>query len=115
MIITITIYKHWKLVITPTDWFIWPVWKRDWNQTYRTKQVEVAFKVQSIDRPTGSHYVARHAQTDFYIWILFVRLHFPLWHTFKDVAEIFPANYSWKDDPDYDKKYKQLANTGYFA
>lgn len=113
--ITITIYKNYKLILMFTDWFIWPVWKRNWDVTYSSEQIEVAFDTGSLDRPVGSHYIPLHAQTDFYIWFLFFKFHFPKWHTFEDVASIYPANYNWKDDPDYDKKYQQLANSGYFA
>lgn len=114
--ITITIYKNYKLVITPTDWFIWPVWKRDWNQTFKTKQIEIAFKwTDNTEKNYGTHYATYRAQTDFYIWVLFFRVHFPSWWTSEEVASIYPANYNWKDDPDYDEKYQRLADTGYFA
>lgn len=114
MTITINIYKRYFLVLTPTEWFIWPVWNRDWNHTYKAKQIEAAFDSDETGKQ-GQQYVVLAVKTDLYIKFLFFDLHFPWWKTNKDAASIYPANYKWQDDPDYNKKYQALIETEYFS
>lgn len=114
--ITITIYNNIKLVITPMEWFVWPIFKRDWGKTYHVKQLEIAYKfAEDTEKNYRTHYVTRRAQTNFYIWILFVQIHFPSWWTCPYISTIYPEDYDWRKDPDYDKKYKALAATDYFC
>ena len=41
-------------------------------------------------------------------------VHFNWWFHNVEIASRYPKNYNYKNDPDYQKKYKDLAATGYF-
>lgn len=113
MIINITIYKNIRLAITLLDWFIWPIWRRNHDITYQRRHIEVAWRHPDTENvQTESHVIKK--QTDFYIWLLCFRLHFPSWWRNKDVASIYPENYKWREDPEYNEKYDRLCETEYF-
>lgn len=114
MIINITIYKNVKLVITPLEWFIWPVVKRDWSNIYRNEYIKIPL-YEGVNPRAQTQEVKYRTQTNVCVSLLLFQLHFPVWYTDKVISSIYPSKYDWRSDPDHAKKYKALCETEYFC
>lgn len=111
MIINITIYKNVKLVITPLEWFIWPVVKR--GNVHRRRYIKIP--KYNVARPWT---IDQHQQELIYsnqtkdcVWFLCFQFHFLMWHPIESIASIYPAKYNWQHDPHHFEKYNLLCDT----